>query len=104
MPKGIVRVDDGARRALAAGSSLLPAGVTAVEGEFERGDAVRVVGSDGTELGRGLISYSSEDARLIAGSRSSTIAELLGYRGRDEMVHRDDLVLTQRAPAAQIDS
>lgn len=102
MPRGIVHVDEGASRALAGGSSLLPAGVTAIEGEFERGDAVRVVDPRGEELGRGLISYSAEEARAIAGARSSTIAELLGYRGRDELIHRDDLVLTRPAAPAQI--
>jgi glutamate 5-kinase len=95
-PKGTIRVDAGAERALTSGRSLLPAGVTAVEGSFERGEAVRVVGSDGTELGRGLIAYSSEEAVAIAGSQSRLIEDILGYRGRDEMIHRDDLVLTHR--------
>jgi glutamate 5-kinase len=92
-PKGWVRVDAGAARALASGSSLLPAGVTAVEGQFERGDAVRVVGGDGHELARGLIGYSADEARAIAGRKSQNIAEVLGYRGRDEIIHRDDLVI-----------
>ena len=92
-PKGSVRVDAGAERALAAGRSLLPAGVTGVDGSFERGDAVRVVNGTGTELGRGLIGYSSDEARAIAGRQSESIASVLGYRGRDEMIHRDDLVL-----------
>lgn len=93
-PKGSLRVDDGAVRALASGRSLLPAGVTAVEGQFERGDAVRVLGRDGHELARGLIGYSADEARAIAGINSQRIAEVLGYRGRDEIIHRDDLVLT----------
>jgi glutamate 5-kinase len=92
-PKGSVRVDAGAERALASGRSLLPAGVVAVDGQFERGDAVRVLASDGRELGRGLIAYSAEEARAIAGRKSQGIAEVLGYRGRDEIIHRDDLVL-----------
>ncbi len=92
-PKGSVRVDAGAERALAAGRSLLPAGVTGVDGSFERGDAVRVVNGTGAELGRGLIGYSSDEARAIAGRQSESIASVLGYRGRDEMIHRDDLVL-----------
>jgi glutamate 5-kinase len=95
-PKGAVTVDAGAERALTSGRSLLPAGVTAIDGAFERGDAVRVVAADGTELGRGLISYSSEEAAAIAGSQSQRIENILGYRGRDEMIHRDDLVLLQR--------
>ena len=94
-PKGIVHVDAGAARALAGGRSLLPAGVTAVEGTFERGDAVAVLATDKTEIGRGLVAYSAEEARAIAGARSTRIEEILGYRGRDEMIHRDDLVLMQ---------
>jgi glutamate 5-kinase len=91
-PAGTLRVDAGAARALRAGGSLLPAGVLAVEGEFARGDAVRVAGPGG-ELGRGLSAYASEDAARIAGRRSEEIEGVLGWRGRDEMVHRDDLVL-----------
>ncbi len=93
-PKGAVAVDDGAKAALAAGKSLLPVGVTQVDGEFERGDAVRVIDHDGNEFGRGLIAYGAADARAIAGQRSGSIAAILDYRGRDEMIHRDDLVLT----------
>jgi glutamate 5-kinase len=92
-PKGTVRVDQGAERALASGRSLLPAGVTGVEGQFERGDAVRVLAPDGRELARGLIAYAADEARLIVGRQSQDIAEVLGYRGRDEIIHRDDLVL-----------
>jgi glutamate 5-kinase len=91
-PKGIVRVDQGAERALASGRSLLPAGVTSIEGQFERGDAVRVLAPDGRELARGLIAYAADEARLIVGRKSQDIAEVLGYRGRDEIIHRDDLV------------
>jgi glutamate 5-kinase len=94
-PAGIVRVDAGAEKALAAGKSLLPAGVTAVDGEFERGDAVEVRGPDGRRLGCGLAAYSAADARLIVGRKSADIAAALGYRGRDEMIHRDDLVLDE---------
>ncbi len=93
-PKGAVAVDDGAKAALAAGKSLLPVGVTQVDGEFERGDAVRVIDHDGNEFGRGLIAYGAADARAISGRRSDAIAAILDYRGRDEMIHRDDLVLT----------
>jgi len=94
-PKGSLTVDDGAKAALVAGKSLLPAGVIRVGGEFDRGDAVRVVDGNGNELGRGLVAYGATDARAIAGQRSSAIAGILAYRGRDEMIHRDDLVLTQ---------
>ncbi len=93
-PKGAVRVDEGAERALAGGRSLLPAGVVGVDGEFERGDAVAVLARDGAELGRGIIGYSAAESRAIAGRKSGDIESVLGYRGRDEMIHRDDLVLT----------
>ena len=93
-PKGSIVVDDGAQKALASGRSLLPAGVTRVEGQFERGDSVRVVGGDGRELARGLVAYSRAEAEVIAGKRSEQIAGILGYAGRNEMIHRDDLVLT----------
>lgn len=92
-PLGTVTVDAGAARALSSGRSLLPAGVRAIAGEFARGDAVRVLGTDGAELGRGLSAYNSEDARRIIGHRSEEIETILGWRGRDELIHRDDLVL-----------
>jgi glutamate 5-kinase len=92
-PAGSVVVDDGAVKALAAGKSLLPAGVVAVEGGFERGDAILVRSRSGQVLGRGLSAYSAADARLLLGRRSGEIEGLLGYRGRDELIHRDDLVL-----------
>jgi glutamate 5-kinase len=92
-PLGALSVDAGAARALASGSSLLPAGVRGVEGLFERGDPVVVRAPDGTALARGLSAYASADARQIAGHRSDEIEAILGWRGRDEMIHRDDLVL-----------
>jgi glutamate 5-kinase len=92
-PAGRLVVDPGAARALAAGRSLLPAGVRAVEGEFERGDPVLITTADGATLARGLSAYASPDAVRIAGHRSEQIEAILGWRGRDEMVHRDDLVL-----------
>jgi glutamate 5-kinase len=94
-PSGAVIVDDGAARALQRGTSLLPAGVVAVEGVFERGDAVIIRTRSGAEAGRGLSAYSSGDIRRIAGHKSGEIAEILGYRGRDEIIHRDDLVVTE---------
>ncbi len=92
-PVGGLVIDAGAARALAGGKSLLPAGITAVEGDFDRGDPVVVKAADGTELGRGLCAYCAEDARRIAGHRSGEIEDILGYRGREEMIHRDDLAL-----------
>ena len=92
-PQGALVIDDGAARALAAGRSLLPAGVAACEGRFERGDLVLVRNRAGREIGRGLSAYGSDDAARIAGHKSRDIETLLGYRGREEMIHRDDLVL-----------
>lgn len=90
-PKGCLTVDGGACKALEAGRSLLPAGVLSVQGEFERGDAVRVESAEGQELGRGLMMYSADEARAIAGHQTAEIGDILGYRGRDEMIHRDEL-------------
>lgn len=92
-PKGTLRVDAGAERALGGGRSLLPAGVTAVDGDFGRGDNVSVVAADGRELARGLTAYPADEAKRIAGRRSGDIQEILGYSGRDEIIHRDDMVL-----------
>jgi len=92
-PLGTLVVDAGAVRALRAGRSLLPAGVRAVEGSFLRGDPVVIAGPDGTPLARGLCAYGSADAQRIIGHRSDEIETILGWRGRDEIVHRDDLVL-----------
>jgi glutamate 5-kinase len=92
-PAGELAVDEGAVRALRAGKSLLPAGVVQVKGRFDRGDAVLVRDPDGVEIARGLAAYSSADAERIRGRRSAELETLLGYRGRDEMIHRDDLVL-----------
>jgi len=93
-PAGELIIDEGALAALQRGKSLLPAGVTRVTGRFERGDAVRVCSVAGVEVARGLSAYSSKDAERICGRHSSEIEALLGFRGRDEMIHRDDLVLT----------
>ena len=93
-PEGALVIDDGAVRALADGKSLLPAGIRQVDGRFERGDAVLVRDRQGREIARGLAAYSANDAERIAGKRSIEIEAILGYRGRDEMIHRDDLALT----------
>jgi glutamate 5-kinase len=92
-PKGIVIVDDGARTALQSGRSLLPAGVQSVSGRFERGDAVIFRDGTGRELGRGLVAYNVRDAALIAGRNSMEIEATLGYAGRAELIHRDDMAL-----------
>ncbi len=92
-PRGALVIDAGAVRALRSGKSLLPAGVIKVEGSFERGDAVLVRGPDGAEVGRGLIAYDAGDADKIKGRSSADILSILGFGGRTEMIHRDDLVL-----------
>jgi glutamate 5-kinase len=94
-PLGVLTVDAGAARALDTGRSLLPAGIRRVEGTFSRGDPVLVTGPDGTPIARGLSAYAVEDLKIIAGHRSEEIEALLGWRGRDEAIHRDDLVLLQ---------
>ena len=90
---GSVIVDDGAVAALERGRSLLPAGILRIEGTFQRGDAITIMKRDGSEFGRGLIAYSSKDATQIIGHKTGEIEDLLGYRGRDEIIHRDDLVI-----------
>ncbi len=92
-PAGAIRVDEGAVKALRGRKSLLPAGVTGTSGSFGRGDTISIVGPDGTEVARGICAYSDTDAARIMGRKSREIETLLGFRGRDEMVHRDDLVL-----------
>jgi glutamate 5-kinase len=92
-PLGSYVVDAGAARALRGGRSLLPAGVRAVTGGFERGDPVMVVDAEGRPLAQGLSAYGSADAEQIIGHRSDEIEAILGWRGRDEIIHRDDLVL-----------
>jgi glutamate 5-kinase len=92
-PAGRLVVDPGAARALLEGGSLLPAGLREVQGSFQRGDPVEVCRADGTPLARGLSAYDAEDASRIAGHRTTEIEAILGWRGRDEIIHRDHLVL-----------
>ncbi len=92
-PRGALTIDEGAVKALRIGKSLLPAGVIKIEGAFGRGDAVIVRGPDGAEVGRGLIAYDVEDAEKIKGRSSADVLLILGYTGRTEMIHRDDLVV-----------
>jgi glutamate 5-kinase len=92
-PKGTLSIDAGAVAALRRGNSLLPVGVARIEGDFARGDAVIIRGPDGTEIGRGLCAYDIEDAQKIRGRPSADIEAILGFSGRAEMIHRDDLVV-----------
>jgi glutamate 5-kinase len=93
--KGIVHIDAGAVKALLAGKSLLPAGVTRVDGTFERGDAVAIRDAGGREIGRGLSAYAWTDAVRIIGKKSGEITTILGYEGRAALIHRDDMVLSR---------
>ncbi|MFN3671054.1 MAG: glutamate 5-kinase [Bosea sp. (in: a-proteobacteria)] len=92
-PRGALYLDGGAVRALRGGASLLPVGVTRVEGDFARGDAVLIRDADGAVLGRGLVSYDASEAMLVLGKASRDIEAILGYPGRAEMIHRDDMAL-----------
>jgi glutamate 5-kinase len=94
-PRGAVHVDGGAARALCQeGRSLLPIGVTAVQGSFGRGDPVRIMGPDGLEIGRGLVNLTAEEIRAVAGRRSGEVARALGGPAWAEVIHRDNLAVT----------
>ena len=92
-PRGELRLDAGAVKALGQGKSLLPAGVTAVSGSFGRGDPVAIIDPAGVVLGKGLVRYTAVEAKAIAGHRSGEIEAILGYAGRAALVHRDDMVV-----------
>jgi glutamate 5-kinase len=94
-PRGTIGVDAGAAAALRSGKSLLPAGVVAVDGLFDRGDLIAVEDQAGRTIGHGLSSYSAADAAKIKGHKSREIETMLGYRGRDEMIHADNLVIIE---------
>ena len=94
---GTLVIDAGADNALRGGKSLLPVGVTNVTGSFSRGDAVAIVNADGREVGRGLVAYDCADARALIGAKSGDIESILGYLGRSEMIHRDDMMLHDRS-------
>lgn len=93
MPHGFVSIDAGAEKSLLEGRSLLPVGIVSVEGTFERGDAVVVKNHQGRDLAKGLVAYSSIEVLQIKGRRSEETELILGYRDRDEVIHRDNLVL-----------
>ena len=90
---GQLIIDDGAVNALQSGKSLLPAGIVRVEGTFDRGDTVRIITIEGDIIGYGLIAYCSKDTVKLLGHRSHEIEQLLGYCGREEIIHRNDLVI-----------
>ncbi len=88
-----MRVDPGAAQALARGSSLLPVGVKSVEGEFERGNSIRVLEMGGREIARGISNYGSKELARIIGRKSDEIEEILGFNFGDEVIHRNDLII-----------
>lgn len=92
-PRGEIMLDAGAVTALRAGKSLLPAGIVKVSGQFGRGEPVTILSPEGDALGKGLVRYTSGEARQIAGHKTSEIEEILGYTGRAALIHRDDMVL-----------
>jgi glutamate 5-kinase len=92
-PAGAVQIDAGARNALASGKSLLPAGITGTRGRFAAGDTISVFSAEGSEVARGVAAYSDVDTQRIMGRKSADIESLLGFRGRAELIHRDDLVI-----------
>ncbi len=100
-PAGRLTVDAGAVGALMSGKSLLPAGVRVVSGNFSRGDTVAILNPDGREIARGLVAYDAADALRIAGLKTKDIEAVLGYEARSAMVHRDDLVVKERAARAE---
>jgi glutamate 5-kinase len=93
-PKGAVHLDDGAARALASGKSLLPAGITRIDGGFARGDCILIRDARGGEIGRGLVTYDASDAARIIGRSTRDIEGILGFKGPDEIIHRDDMALS----------
>jgi glutamate 5-kinase len=94
--RGAVSVDPGAASMVrGGGKSLLPIGMTGVQGEFSRGDVIAIKDGEGVEIARGLANYSSAEARLICRKASSEFEKLLGYTGESEMVHRTNLVLSR---------
>ncbi len=92
-PSGKIQIDAGAISALRQGKSLLPVGVTDISGQFERGDLVQICSASGEEIGHGLAGYSSDEADKLAGQKSADISAVLGYEGRAELIHADDLVM-----------
>jgi glutamate 5-kinase len=96
--RGAVQIDDGAvAKLVGEGKSLLPIGMTGVEGDFKRGDVIAIRDSAGAQVGRGLANYASAEARLLCRKPSGEFEKLLGYSAEPEMIHRDNLVLELRS-------
>ncbi|MDI6743536.1 MAG: glutamate 5-kinase, partial [Smithella sp.] len=94
-PRGKLVIDDGAKKALLEqGKSLLPSGITDVEGSFNPGDPVVCVDSEGAILAKGLVNYNSEEISKIKGLKTKQIGQVLGHKDYDEVIHRDNMVIT----------
>ena len=91
-PSGIIIVDNGALKAILQNKSLLPAGILDVKGKFNRGDVISIVSLNNNKIGIGVSAYDSSEAKKIIGKNTKDISMILGYGGRDEMIHKDDLV------------
>ncbi len=92
-PKGQVFIDDGALKALQSGGSLLPVGVKRIDGKFERGDILEICTESGHKLGMGISAFNKDDANKVIGKNSDQIADIMGFTGRSELIHRNDMVL-----------
>ena len=91
-PSGTIIVDNGAIKAINQNKSLLPAGVLEINGKFMRGDVISIISNNNKKIGIGVIAYDSHEAKKIVGKNSKDIKSILGYEGRDELIHKDDLV------------
>ena len=94
--KGKITIDKGAAEAMKKGFSMLSAGIISTEGNYEKGDLIQIVDEQQNFVGKGLIHFNNSEVDLIKGSKSNDIESILGYRGKDEVVHRDDLVLEKK--------
>ena len=94
--KGKITIDDGATKAITKGYSILPAGIVSTEGVYEKGDLIKIIDQNKTFIGTGLTHFNNSEVELIKGSKSENIETILGYRGKDEVVHRDDLVIEKK--------
>ena len=94
--KGKITIDDGATKAIKKGYSILPAGIVSSEGNYEKGDLIKIIDQNKIFIGTGLTHFNNSEVELIKGSKSENIETILGYRGKDEVVHRDDLVLEKK--------
>ena len=93
--KGRIFIDEGAEKAILRGNSILPAGVVKTDGRYDKGDLINIVNNNGKILGKGLSHYSSIEVNLVKGFKSKKMEEILGYRGKDEIIHKDDYVLEE---------